>query len=253
MRARSCADSLEAHSEPRTARCSTRAKRRARPGDLPPPPELIHSACEDAGDREGSGMARKRYTAEEIIGTLREAGPFAEAGNTRLGCSLPVNTDGGACNVGRRHGANFCIEATRQLQGGMRRPLGAGSEGRGLVQRRRTLLGRRVDDGRLAAGWRPGYDWVIGQPQGAEQTDRAQTKPGRRRRDYVDGRQIRTAPASASWSIRSESYPNSCRISAVCSPTIGGGPHVFSRRGRESNEPTVLIESTERWAVVRGH
>ena len=63
-------------------------------------------------------MARKRYTAEEIIGTLREAGPFAEAGNTRLGCSLPVNTDGGACNVGRRHGANFCIEATRQLQGG---------------------------------------------------------------------------------------------------------------------------------------
>jgi acetyl-CoA acetyltransferase len=28
-----------------------------------------------------------------------------------------VNTDGGACNVGRRHGANFCIEATRQLRG----------------------------------------------------------------------------------------------------------------------------------------
>ncbi|MEX1007768.1 MAG: thiolase family protein [Acidimicrobiia bacterium] len=45
------------------------------------------------------------------------AGPFVEAGNTRLGGSLPVNTDGGACNVGRRHGANFCIEATRQLRG----------------------------------------------------------------------------------------------------------------------------------------
>ena len=28
-----------------------------------------------------------------------------------------MNTDGGACNVGRRHGANFCIEATRQLRG----------------------------------------------------------------------------------------------------------------------------------------
>jgi acetyl-CoA acetyltransferase len=28
-----------------------------------------------------------------------------------------VNTDGGACNVGRRHGANFCIEAVRQLRG----------------------------------------------------------------------------------------------------------------------------------------
>jgi acetyl-CoA acetyltransferase len=46
-----------------------------------------------------------------------EAGPFVAAGNTRLGGKLPVNTDGGACNVGRRHGANFCIEATRQLRG----------------------------------------------------------------------------------------------------------------------------------------
>ena len=47
-----------------------------------------------------------------------EAGPFIEAGNTRLGGSLPVNTDGGACNVGRRHGANFCIETVQQLRGG---------------------------------------------------------------------------------------------------------------------------------------
>ena len=46
-----------------------------------------------------------------------EAGPFVEEGNTRLGGRLPVNTDGGACNVGRRHGANFCIEAVRQLRG----------------------------------------------------------------------------------------------------------------------------------------
>jgi acetyl-CoA acetyltransferase len=38
-------------------------------------------------------------------------------GNTRLGGSLPTNTDGGAINVGRRHGANFCIEAVRQLRG----------------------------------------------------------------------------------------------------------------------------------------
>jgi acetyl-CoA acetyltransferase len=45
------------------------------------------------------------------------AGPFVSAGHTRLGGSLPTNTDGGACNVGRRHGANFCIEATRQLRG----------------------------------------------------------------------------------------------------------------------------------------
>jgi acetyl-CoA acetyltransferase len=47
-----------------------------------------------------------------------EVGPFVEAGNTRLGGSLPVNTDGGACNVGRRHGANFCIESVRQIRGG---------------------------------------------------------------------------------------------------------------------------------------
>jgi acetyl-CoA acetyltransferase len=46
-----------------------------------------------------------------------EAGPFIAEGNTRLGGSLPLNTDGGACNVGRRHGANFCIEATRQIRG----------------------------------------------------------------------------------------------------------------------------------------
>jgi len=46
-----------------------------------------------------------------------EAGPFVEEGNTRMGGRLPMNTDGGACNVGRRHGANFCIEAVRQLRG----------------------------------------------------------------------------------------------------------------------------------------
>ncbi|HLY81352.1 MAG TPA: thiolase family protein [Acidimicrobiales bacterium] len=48
---------------------------------------------------------------------LGESGPFVEAGHTRLGGRLPVNTDGGACNVGRRHGANFCIESVRQLRG----------------------------------------------------------------------------------------------------------------------------------------
>lgn len=46
-----------------------------------------------------------------------ESGPFIEEGNTRLGGSMPLNTDGGACNFGRRHGANFCIEAVRQLRG----------------------------------------------------------------------------------------------------------------------------------------
>jgi acetyl-CoA acetyltransferase len=45
------------------------------------------------------------------------AGAFVAAGHTDLGGRLPLNTDGGACNVGRRHGANFCIEAVRQLRG----------------------------------------------------------------------------------------------------------------------------------------
>jgi acetyl-CoA acetyltransferase len=45
------------------------------------------------------------------------AGPFVADGNTRRGGKLPVNTDGGAGNMGRRHAANFCIEATRQLRG----------------------------------------------------------------------------------------------------------------------------------------
>jgi acetyl-CoA acetyltransferase len=46
-----------------------------------------------------------------------EAPQFIADGHTRLGGSLPTNTDGGACNVGRRHGANFCIESVRQLRG----------------------------------------------------------------------------------------------------------------------------------------
>jgi acetyl-CoA acetyltransferase len=48
---------------------------------------------------------------------LGDAGPFIAEGNTRLGGSLPVNTDGGVCNVGRRHGASHLIEAVRQLRG----------------------------------------------------------------------------------------------------------------------------------------
>ena len=48
---------------------------------------------------------------------LGESGAFVESGATGLGGRLPVNTDGGACNVGRRHGANFCIETVRQLRG----------------------------------------------------------------------------------------------------------------------------------------
>jgi acetyl-CoA acetyltransferase len=46
-----------------------------------------------------------------------QAGAFVLEGNTALGGSMPTNTDGGAINVGRRHGANFCIEAVRQLRG----------------------------------------------------------------------------------------------------------------------------------------
>ena len=46
-----------------------------------------------------------------------QAADFILEGNTRLDGVMPTNTDGGAINVGRRHGANFCIEAVRQLRG----------------------------------------------------------------------------------------------------------------------------------------
>jgi acetyl-CoA acetyltransferase len=45
------------------------------------------------------------------------AADFVLDGGTRLDGAVPTNTDGGAINVGRRHGANFCIEAVRQLRG----------------------------------------------------------------------------------------------------------------------------------------
>jgi acetyl-CoA acetyltransferase len=56
-----------------------------------------------------------------------EAGPFIADGNTRLGGSLPVNTDGGVCNVGRHHGSSHVIEAVQQLRGecGVRQVPGA--------------------------------------------------------------------------------------------------------------------------------
>lgn len=46
-----------------------------------------------------------------------ESGPFVAEGNTRLGGKLPLNTDGGVANVGRRHGGSHLIEAVRQLRG----------------------------------------------------------------------------------------------------------------------------------------
>jgi acetyl-CoA acetyltransferase len=48
---------------------------------------------------------------------LGESGAYVESGATGPGGRLPVNTDGGACNAGRRHGANYFIEVTRQLRG----------------------------------------------------------------------------------------------------------------------------------------
>ncbi len=55
----------------------------------------------------------------EALGFCEEggSGAFVRSGATSATGSLPTNTDGGACNVGRRHGANFFIEVTRQLRG----------------------------------------------------------------------------------------------------------------------------------------
>ncbi len=46
-----------------------------------------------------------------------EAGAFIADGHTALGGTLPVNTDGGVCNIGRHHGSSHCIEAVHQLRG----------------------------------------------------------------------------------------------------------------------------------------
>ncbi|WP_329251251.1 thiolase family protein [Streptomyces canus] len=48
---------------------------------------------------------------------IGESGPFVSSGHTRADGVIPTNTDGGACNIGRRHGANYFIEVTRQLRG----------------------------------------------------------------------------------------------------------------------------------------
>jgi acetyl-CoA acetyltransferase len=65
------------------------------------------------------GFSVIAFTWLEAMGFCKpgEAGPFIAEGNTRLGGRLPVNTDGGVCNVGRRHGASHCIETVRQLRG----------------------------------------------------------------------------------------------------------------------------------------
>ncbi len=46
-----------------------------------------------------------------------EGGPFIEAGNTRLGGALPVNTHGGSNGEAFIHGANHVNEAVRQIRG----------------------------------------------------------------------------------------------------------------------------------------
>jgi acetyl-CoA acetyltransferase len=44
------------------------------------------------------------------------SGQFVQAGNTAPGGAFPVNTDGGALNVGRSHGVGHAIEVVRQLR-----------------------------------------------------------------------------------------------------------------------------------------
>ncbi len=67
------------------------------------------------------------------------AGDFIRSGAARLGGSLPMNTDGGMCNAGRRHGANQCIESVLQLRG---------------------ECGDRQVEGAEVAVWTNGYWWA---------------------------------------------------------------------------------------------
>jgi acetyl-CoA acetyltransferase len=79
--------------------------------------ELTPADCDFAQLYDGFTIIVFQWLEALGFCRLGESGPFVEDGHTALGGSLPVNTDGGACNVGRRHGANFCIETVRQLRG----------------------------------------------------------------------------------------------------------------------------------------
>jgi acetyl-CoA acetyltransferase len=65
------------------------------------------------------GFSMINFTWMEGLGFCKpgESGPFVAEGNTRLGGSLPINTDGGVCNIGRHHGGSHCVEAVHQLRG----------------------------------------------------------------------------------------------------------------------------------------
>jgi acetyl-CoA acetyltransferase len=75
------------------------------------------------------GFSMINFTWMEGLGFCGkgESGAFVQDGNTRLGGSLPINTDGGVCNIGRHHGGSHCVEAVRQLRGecGERQVVGA--------------------------------------------------------------------------------------------------------------------------------
>jgi acetyl-CoA acetyltransferase len=79
--------------------------------------DLQPSDVQIAGLYDGfSFIALQWMEALGLVGE-GESGPFVLDGGMRKDGRLPTNTDGGACNVGRRHGANFFIEVTRQLRG----------------------------------------------------------------------------------------------------------------------------------------
>ena len=94
------------HSSPWTASEKMWAKTDLKPADL-----------DVAGLYDGFTFIAMQWLEALGVCGEGESGPFVSEGNTRLGGKLPTNTDGGACNVGRRHGANFFIEVTRQLRG----------------------------------------------------------------------------------------------------------------------------------------
>jgi acetyl-CoA acetyltransferase len=79
--------------------------------------ELTPSDVQVAGLYDGFTFIAMQWLEALGFCGAGESGPFVAEGNTRPDGTIPTNTDGGACNVGRRHGANFCIESVRQLRG----------------------------------------------------------------------------------------------------------------------------------------
>jgi acetyl-CoA acetyltransferase len=66
---------------------------------------------------DGFGLFALQWLEALGICPAGEGAAFVADGHATAGSRLPLNPDGGAANIGRRHGASYFIEAVQQLRG----------------------------------------------------------------------------------------------------------------------------------------